>query len=370
MATPRSIGTYIAANQAPDPDPSDFVWGHRAANAKRRGSVDVNGDRDPVHDDLVDDDYHALPRGPTWRSFPAAADFEDRGNGGDPDFLDASLLGVFKVLVFQPVPSFLDENQDLDGDCRRHFWEPISFHDACGQDGQDDNLTVDPFFSAHGLGSPSFASPESAWFEYPASLDMSAFDDMPAWDDSPFSSSVACSTGKYFVDPALLRRPKRHIDRMGYHRRSFDAESYCCHLDSQERTHHFFDHVDRDCSRRSQQMVKMTALSDALRFAEHRLMPNSLCVDNPFDQDPAADERRMTDAMIVLAELAATAAADLLLLAFSSEAMSNLCCGLQGSSLGGSSNKLAPARLHDGVRERPPWCCPNWRQPPPLAMAA
>lgn len=342
----------------PDPDPLDFVWGHRAATARHRGSVDVNGDRDPVHDDLMDDDYHALPRGPTWRSFAvAAADFEDRGDGGHPGLV---------VRFLRAVPG-LDE----EGEGNRHAWTLTSFHDDFYQDAHDDDdddLGSELFFSAQGLGSPSFGSPESGWFDHD-SFDMSAFDDMPAWDDSPSSSSVSSSAGNYFVDPALLHRPKRYIDRMGYRHRAFDDDSYCCHLDSQERIHPFFDHV-RDCSRMSQQTTKMSALFDALRFADHRLRPDLLCDDNPFDQDPAAGELRMTGAMIALAELAATAATDLLLLATAFEAMSNLCCGLQGSSLEGSSKNLAPARLRDGVRERPTGGCPNWRLPLILAMAA
>lgn len=348
----------------PDPDPLDFGGPSPTPSATRgayatwgRDCMDSVGNSILDHEAPMDNNHHSLPCGEIRGSFIAATDFEEEegGSGGDLDLLDPSFLVV----------------PGLNGGDNRHPWTIFSFRDdALDQDGLDYHLTVDPFFSAHGLGSPGFASPESGWFEYPASLDMSAFDDMPAWVDTPPSRSFVFScNGTSFVDPALLHRPKRHIDRMGYGRRSFDAESYCCHLDSQERIHRFSDHV-RDCSRRSQQAVKMTALFDALRFAEHRLMPNPLGDDNPFDQDPAADERRMTDDMIALAELAATAAADLLLLAFSSEAMSNLCCGLQGSSLGGSSNKLAPARLHDGVRERPPCCCPNWRQPPPLAMAA
>lgn len=339
----------------PDPDPLDFVWGHRAATARHRGSVDVSGDRDPVHDDLMDDDYHALPCGPTWRSFAvAAADFEDRGGGGHPGLV---------VRFLRAVPG-LDE-----GEGTRHAWTLTSFHDDFYQDAHDDgdddddDLGSELFFSAQGLGSPSFGSPESGWFD-PDSFDMSAFDDMPAWDDSPSSSSVASSAGNYFVDPALLHRPKRYIDRMGYRHRTFADDSYGCHLDSQERIHPFFDHV-RDCSRMSQQTTKMSAL-----FGDHRLRPDLLGDDNPFDQDPAAGELRMTGAMIALAELAATAATDLLLLATAFEAMSNLCCGLQGSSLEGSSKNLAPARLRDGVRERPTGGCPNWRLPLILAMAA
>ncbi|KAK0751337.1 hypothetical protein B0T18DRAFT_66631 [Schizothecium vesticola] len=178
-------------------------------------------------------------------------------------------------------------------------------------------------------------------------------------------------TGKPLAEPAPLPRCKRHIHGMGYHRPSFDADSHCWDHDSRPRFR-TRDHVTLGYFRTSQQTARMTAFFDALRVTENRLMPHPLRDDNPFEHDPAADEEGLDGPMIALAELTATAAANLLLLAYAFETMSNLCCGLQGSFSGGSNKNLAPAQLLQGVREQPAGGCPSpsWQLPLPLDMAA
>ena len=274
----------------PDPDPFDFIWGHRAS--RRCDYVDVDGVHHPDGAALMKDHHQPLP----------------------------------EELCHQD----LKPDDLFYGGRHRYTWTRTSF-------GEDDS-----------------------W---------SDADNMPAL----VNISVVYGRpgiGKSIVQPALLRRPKRPIHLMPYRHPAFAGDSYC-------RDHDFWDHVRSSdlathiYSLTSQQTARMAALLNALRVAENRLMPK-LSVDQPSEQGPSTNEEGLTNSLIALAELTATAAANLLLLASTFEAMPNICYGLQGPVSGGSSKNLAPAQLRQGVQEQPTGSCPSpsWQLPLPLSMAA
>ncbi|KAK1827475.1 hypothetical protein QBC39DRAFT_175326 [Podospora conica] len=175
-------------------------------------------------------------------------------------------------------------------------------------------------------------------------------------DDIPVFS-FSWSSGNAFLDPSLVHLVQGVPSQVFGHNGHSEPDS---HVQPPPRT------------------ANMDSLGLAL--SESRAIPNPLLDDeNPFEQRTKFVPERSNGAMITLAELAGTAAADLLLLASAVEAMCNLCCGLQGSDeIRAFLSKAIPSTRSCSLRHRSTGSCPNlawsspnqvWQLLHPLGMA-
>jgi hypothetical protein len=291
------------ANESPKPLKIDLVWSHRA-HPWRCDSVDVLP-RDPPTPivAIMNDYYHrSFVHQDILRSFGVAADFEDGRTAGDfPNAADTDDGDDYSLMA--PPQS---------------IWSSVASKDNFFEDVHD-NYCVDMAaglflpIKTYSPGASAYWAPESGWFDHDGS-DPAVDDDIDTFD-RPDLFDVPMAR--------ILPRPRNRQIRV-------------------------------------QHMAKITALRPALansrqyatRACAEQYYSTLACHHHPcgedsLEQDPDADEERIANAMVTLAEVAATAA-NLLLLASAFEAMRTLCIGLQGSDVRQASALQESGVLHGG----------------------